>query len=165
MLALRMILPASVPARAWPPGERTQISSIWPLVLSASCSRLGTSSSIIPSALSTRTPVEVSSVKRICRYVDQLRSLGQLGFTGSRPGWADATLPSSMDAAVANWTNRRRTSDPGVAARALGAAHLLGDGRFLAIDDHDVSDGHAGAAVGKLLLSGDFRRPGHVRPR
>jgi membrane-associated protease RseP (regulator of RpoE activity) len=46
-------------------GERSQISSIGWLVLSASSSLAGTSSSITPSARSTRWPLAVSRVNRI----------------------------------------------------------------------------------------------------
>src|SRR4051794_5454913 len=101
----------------------------------------------MPSALSTRMPVEVSSVKRICRYVDQLRSFGQLGFTGSIAGSAAAMLPTSAEAAAQTRMAPENMSDPGEGARAPCAAHLLGNGGFLAVDDHDVGHRDAGAAV------------------
>ena len=44
----------------------------------------------------------------------------------------------------------------------LALAHSLRHGRFLAVDDDDVGDRHALAAVGELLLAGDLRLARHV---
>src|SRR5918997_106367 len=123
--ALRMILPASLPARASPPGERTQISSIGALVVSAASNVSAAASSTLPSALSTRAPLDVSRVKRIVRLLDQLSSFGQVGFTGSGIvdaelfETASATAPAKVSArfTVTPWRNRLRLS-PGTSSWA-----------------------------------------------
>src|SRR6185437_8151615 len=90
-------------------------------------------------------------------------SCGQVGFSGSA-GSAAATLSSRRHAPAALMRFGARTSDPGVRARALRPAHLLGDRGLIAIHDDYVGDGQALAAIGELLLSGDFGASRDIGP-
>ena len=75
IIASRMILPAALPARASPPGERSQISSRI-IGLDRVLKLRGHVLSICPSALSTRTPFTVSSVNFISRVGRPVEILG-----------------------------------------------------------------------------------------
>src|SRR3546814_3740133 len=79
----RMIRPASLPARASPPGELNQISEMPGWAASAASSRSGSPASTRPSASKILTPFRSTGVSTIVGLVDQLGWSGHVGFKGS----------------------------------------------------------------------------------
>src|SRR3990167_1700133 len=158
----RITRPAALPARASPPGERSQTSLTSGLAASAAFSRSGSPASIRPSASSTLPPFFATGVSFIIVLADQSGVSGQVGLAGSIAGVAAPVRQASSPAAAA-----ARTSLCGkdIARLPRPLAHSFRYARFFALDDDDVGDVHALGSVGQFVLRCDRRRPADIGAR
>src|SRR3546814_1469713 len=90
----RMTRPAALPARASPPGDRSQISVTSGFALSAAERRSGTPGSPRPSASITFMPARFSTVSFLVGLSDHSVLSGPIGLTGPTPV-APATTPTA----------------------------------------------------------------------
>ncbi|WP_254305686.1 hypothetical protein [Sphingopyxis sp. BSNA05] len=83
----RITRPVSLPALALPPEDRSQISEMSGLSASILRIRSGRPVSTAPSASKTLVPPIIFGVSSIFSLVDQFGAIGQVGFSGSMPGF------------------------------------------------------------------------------